>query len=118
MIIGTPEEIPGKQDQGYHGGHGSYLVRTLLEKIPSSAFEHCRYIVLHCGTSIGDHLHTINEEILFIISGHGTVQVDGEERKASAGAGILNLPGSHHSLPNEGEGDLELFVVCATALKV
>jgi mannose-6-phosphate isomerase-like protein (cupin superfamily) len=118
MIIGTPEEIPGKQDQGYHGGHGTYFVRTLLEKIPGSSFEHCRYIVLHRGTSIGDHQHTTNEELFIIISGHGTMQVDGEERKVSAGAAILNLPGSHHSLTNEGEGDLELFVGCATAVKV
>ncbi len=116
MIIGAPEELPGKEDKGYHGGHGTYFVRTLLEKVPGSAFEHCRYIVLHRGASIGDHQHTTNEEIFFIMSGYGTMQVDGEQRKVSAGSAILNLPGSHHGLTNDGEEDLEIFVVCATAL--
>jgi len=117
MIIGIPTELPGEQAADFHGGKGAYFVRTLLKNVPGSAFEYCRYIVLGPGSSIGDHPHPANEEIYFIMSGHGIMQVDGEERRVEAGSAILNKPGSHHGLRNDDTESMELFVVCATALK-
>jgi mannose-6-phosphate isomerase-like protein (cupin superfamily) len=117
VIIGTPKELPGEQGANFHGGTGAYFVRTLLKNVPGSAFEYCRYIVLRPGSVIGDHPHLANEEIYFIISGHGVMQVDGEECRIEAGSAVLAKPGSHHGLRNDDTESMELFVVCATALK-
>lgn len=113
MILGTPDTIPGEQGSESHGGKGEYFVRTLLDKVPSSAFKYVRDLTLYPGSSIGEHLHSGDEEIYFIISGTGVMVVDGEECVVGPGSVILTQSGSRHGLCNEGAEDLRIFVACA-----
>ena len=113
MILGTPETVPGEQGRESHGGKGEYFVRTLLDQVPDSAFKYVRDLTLFPGSSIGNHLHSDDEEIYFIISGSGVMIVDGEERVVGPGSAVLTQSGSHHGLRNKGTEDLRIFVVCA-----
>ena len=60
-----------------HGGDGSFEMRFVYgnEELVSAlrVFELCR---LPPGTSIGEHLHDETEEIYFILSGIGTMDLD------------------------------------------
>jgi len=116
MILGTPDSVPGERGSESHSGTGAYFVRTLLDKVPASAFKYVRDLTLYPGSTIGEHLHTGDEEIYFIISGSGVMVVDGEERLVGPGSAILTQSGSHHGLRNEGTEDLRIFVVCAQAI--
>ena len=113
MILGTPDTIPGEKGSQSHGGQGEYFVRTLLDGVPGSAFKYVRDLILYPGSTIGNHLHSGDEEIYFIISGTGVMAVDGEERVVGPGSVVLTQSGSHHGLRNEGAEDLRIFVACA-----
>jgi quercetin dioxygenase-like cupin family protein len=115
VIIATPQTVPGEHGEAYHGGHGAYFRRTLLDGVPGSVFKYVRDITFPPGTVVGDHTHWGEEEIFFIISGSGVVRVDGEECTVGPGSAVLTLSGSVHGLRNEGPGDLRIFVACAAS---
>jgi len=113
MIIGTPQLIPGERGTKSHGGQGDYFVRTLLDEVAGSVFKYVRDLTLYPGSSIGEHPHAGDDEIYFVISGAGTMVVDGEEQRISSGSVVLTLSSSSHGLRNDGEEDLRIFVACA-----
>ena len=113
MIIGSPESVPGEYSSGYHGGDGPFFRRTLLSNVPGSAFKYVRDITIPVGTIIGEHGHLGDEEVYFIISGTGIMNVDGEEKTIGPGSAVLTLSGSVHSIRNDGPEELRLFVACA-----
>ena len=94
-----------------HGGDGSFEMRFVYgnEELVSAlrVFELCR---LPPGTSIGEHLHDETEEIYFILSGIGTMDLDGTPRRC-APAMSLTQPMSRHGIRNTGTVDLELLIV-------
>lgn len=113
MIIGTPEMVTGERAQGSHGGSGEYFVRTLLESPSNSSFRYVRDLTLDPGSSIGDHPHEGDDEVYFIISGTGVMQVDGEQRNVGPGSAVLTRSGSHHGLVNNGALHMRVCVACA-----
>lgn len=58
------------------------------------------------GASIGMHTHTTNCEILFVLTGEGTVIEDGEAHPIKAGQCTYCEKGHTHSLVNSGTVDL------------
>jgi mannose-6-phosphate isomerase-like protein (cupin superfamily) len=115
VILGTPEMVKGERAQSSHGGSGGYFVRTLLESPPDSSFRYVRDLILDPGSSIGDHPHQGDDEIYFIISGTGVMQVDGEQRKVGPGSAVLTRSGSHHGLVNTGSLHMRVCVACASS---
>jgi mannose-6-phosphate isomerase-like protein (cupin superfamily) len=113
MILGTPDTIHGEYETAYHGGEGAFFRRTLLEEVPSSVFRYVRDITLPPGSIIGEHPHSGEDEVYFIISGTGVMVVDGEEQVVGPGTAILTLSGSVHGIRNEGTENLRMFVACA-----
>lgn len=65
------------------------------------------------GASTRRHYHKVSEEIYFITSGQGEMELDGEVRKVGPGDGILIPPGAWHELKNTGSEDLALLCCCA-----
>lgn len=63
------------------------------------------------GASIGMHTHTTNCEILFVLTGAGTVIEDGEEHPIVAGQCTYCEQGHAHSLINTGNTDLAFYAV-------
>lgn len=113
MILGTPDTILGERGSESHGGKGEYFVRALLDGAPGSAFKYVRDLTLYPGSSIGEHLHSGDEEIYFIISGTGVMIVDEDERVVGPSSVILTPSGSHHGLRNENIENLRILVVRA-----
>jgi quercetin dioxygenase-like cupin family protein len=95
-----------------HGGDGSFEMRFVYgpDDLVSAlrVFELCR---MPPGTSIGEHLHDDTEEIYFILSGVGTMTLDGEEREVRVGDAVLTQPLARHGIRNPGPADLEVLIV-------
>lgn len=65
--------------------------------------------VLHAGAAIGYHLQK-EDEVYYILSGTGVMQMNGQEFPVKAGDAILTRPGSSHGLKQTGKEDLTLII--------
>lgn len=63
------------------------------------------------GTSIGLHTHDTSSEIIYILSGVGSVLCDGAEETVRPGQCHYCPKGGAHTLKNNGDGDLVFFAV-------
>ncbi|MET0425250.1 MAG: cupin domain-containing protein [Actinoplanes sp.] len=59
------------------------------------------------GEVVIEHYHPYSEEFLHVISGHGTIRVDGEETALGPGDSLIVPIGSPHRLVNDGTEVLE-----------
>jgi len=63
------------------------------------------------GASVGNHTHDTSCEFIYILEGHGTSYVDGEETKVGPGFCQYCPKGHSHELINTGTKDLVFFAV-------
>lgn len=69
-------------------------------------------LVLIPGASIGYHEHVGNEEVMMVLSGHGTLVDDGEEFELNEGDVTICREHHFHSVENTSEdGELVLMAV-------
>ncbi|NTE03080.1 cupin domain-containing protein [Agrobacterium tumefaciens] len=66
--------------------------------------------VLKPGSSIGYHLQK-DDEIYYVISGNGTMQMNGRNFIVKPGDAILTRPGSSHSIAPNKDNDLVILIV-------
>jgi mannose-6-phosphate isomerase-like protein (cupin superfamily) len=64
------------------------------------------------GADIGTHTHADdNKEIYVIVSGCGTMLVDGRRFEVSAGDVVVNRPGGTHGFWNTGASEVRMVVI-------
>ncbi len=68
------------------------------------------YVTIYPGGEVPAHAHG-QEEVYFIISGHGTMELGGEQTPVKAGSYVAIRPGQEHCLRNTAEEDL-VMVFC------
>lgn len=85
--------------------------KALLAKMYFDGNNRIIHGVLESGATIGVHTHETNSEIIYILSGNGTVLYDGEYEDLSAGMVHYCPKGHTHSLINNSDADLEFFAV-------
>lgn len=92
-----------------HNGPGRSTGYSFFEKAANfkQAF---RKRVLHPGAAIGYHLQK-EDEVYYILSGEGVMQMNGKEFPVKPGDAILTRPGSSHGLKQTGKDDLALIIV-------
>lgn len=97
-----------KEGPAPHNGPGRSTGYSFFEKAPgyTQAF---RKRVLHPGAAIGYHLQK-EDEVYYILSGTGVMQMNGKEFPVAAGDAILTRPGSSHGLKQTGKDDLALLI--------
>ncbi|MGE0131973.1 MAG: cupin domain-containing protein [Blastocatellales bacterium] len=92
-----------------HGGPGRSTGYSFFEK--AANFKQVfRKRVLHPGAAIGYHLQK-EDEVYYILSGEGVMQMNGKEFPVKPGDAILTRPGSSHGLKQMGKDDLALIIV-------
>ena len=90
----------------FRGGEGDFCVTMFkdeLNKIMKGRLE--------AGWSIGMHCHDTSSEIMYFLSGKGTVTTDGVSETVTAGDCHYCKKGSSHTLVNDGEEELVFFAV-------
>lgn len=65
------------------------------------------------GSSIGEHCHEVNSEIMFFTAGEGKAVCDGVEELLYPGVCHYCPKGSRHTVVNTGDEDLCFFAVVA-----
>jgi mannose-6-phosphate isomerase-like protein (cupin superfamily) len=92
-----------------HNGPGRSTGYNFFDK--AAGFKQVfRKRVLHPGAAIGYHPQK-EDEVYYILSGEGVMQMNGKEFPVKPGDGILTRPGSSHGLKQVGKDDLVLIIV-------
>jgi mannose-6-phosphate isomerase-like protein (cupin superfamily) len=94
-----------------HEGTGRIHTRRVLDLEDRSAFQFIDLTQIPPGSSIGLHTHADDEEVYVIISGRGSMTLDGETFEVGPGHVIRNRPGGTHGLVNSGRELLTMVVL-------
>ena len=97
-----------KAEAGTHNGGGATVGYSFFSKTEGLKMTF-RKRVLHPGSSIGYHLQK-EDEIYYVISGTGEMQMNGKSFPVKAGDAILTRPGSSHGLKQTGKNDLVIII--------
>lgn len=71
------------------------------------------YAMLQEGKAYESHAHGDHEEVYYIISGTGSITVNGKTRKIRDGDAVFIPAGDTHSIANDGEGFLVFLAFSA-----
>jgi len=97
---------------GVHGADGASEWKAFARRHDLfGSWEAVEWAALPPGGISGEHVHTRTEELYFIISGTGTMLLDGQEHPVRGGDLILNGIGTRHGLINSGGDRLTWLVV-------
>ncbi|MFN7117075.1 MAG: cupin domain-containing protein [Saprospiraceae bacterium] len=107
-VLERDQEV-AKAQPGPHNGGGNTIGYSFFENVKDfkTAF---RKRVLKPGSAIGYHLQK-EDEIYYILSGTGIMQMNGETFPVQAGDAVLTRPGSSHGLVQSGTEDLVILIV-------
>ena len=107
-IIQNDVEV-AKKEPGTHNGGGKTIGYNFFGDAKSlkTAF---RKRILKPGSSIGYHLQK-EDEIYYVISGTGTMQMNGKTFPVKPGDAILTRPGSSHGVKPNDDNDLTILIV-------
>ncbi len=65
------------------------------------------------GAATQEHYHPRTEEVYYILRGHGTMRLEGEEATVGPGAAIAIPAGQRHKIWNTGTEPLVFLCCCA-----
>jgi len=97
-----------KNEPGTHKGGGETIGYSFFAKVPNLKLIF-RKRALHPGSGIGLHTQT-EDEIYYVLSGRGTMTLDGKSVDITPGTAVLTRTGSSHSLTQVGSEDLVILI--------
>lgn len=96
------------QEPGTHNGGGQTIGYSFFKKAPHLSLVF-RKRALKPGSGIGYHEQK-EDEIYYVLSGRGTMTIDGKSFEVAPGAAVLTRPGSSHGLKQIGTEDLVIMI--------
>ena len=97
-----------KNEPGTHNGGGETIGYSFFAKVPKLNLIF-RKRALHPGSGVGLHTQT-EDEIYYVLSGRGTMTLDGKSVDITPGTAVLTRTGSSHSLKQVGSEDLVILI--------
>jgi quercetin dioxygenase-like cupin family protein len=97
-----------KNEPGTHNGGGQTIGYSFFAKVPNLPMVF-RKRALKPGSGIGLHEQK-EDEIYYVLSGTGTMTLDGKTVNITPGTAVLTRPGSSHSLKQTGSDDLVILI--------
>ena len=64
-----------------------------------------------------EHVHGIEEEIIYVLSGHGAIFFDGQPEMIEAGSCVYIKPQTVHSIRNDSDNVMKLVYVFSPPVK-
>jgi len=95
-------------EPGTHNGGGQTVGYSFFDKTPGLTLVF-RKRALKPGSAIGYH-EQHEDEIYYVLSGHGVMTVDGKAFDVEPGTAVLTRPGSSHGIKQAGTDDLVLLI--------
>ena len=106
-IIERDAEV-AKHEPGTHNGGGQTIGYSFFSKVPKLGLVF-RKRALKPGSGIGLHEQK-EDEIYYVLSGTGTMTLDGKTVNVTPGTAVLTRTGSSHSLRQTGTEDLVILI--------
>lgn len=106
-IIEHDPEV-AKTEPGTHNGGGETVGYSFFKSVPNLKLVF-RKRALHSGSGIGLHEQK-EDEIYYVLSGTGTMTLDGRSVDITPGTAVLTRTGSTHSLKQTGRDDLVIMI--------
>jgi len=97
-----------RTELGPHAGGGQTTAYSFFEKTPQLNLIF-RKRALKPGAAIGYHVQT-EDEIYYVLSGHGSMTADGKTFDVGPGTSILTRTGSSHGIKQTGTEDLVMII--------
>ena len=97
-----------KNEPGTHNGGGQTIGYSFFSKVPKLGLVF-RKRALKPGSGIGLHEQR-EDEIYYVLSGTGTMTLDGKTVNVTPGTAVLTRTGSSHSLRQTGSDDLVILI--------
>ena len=97
-----------KNEPGTHNGGGQTVGYSFFSKVPKLGLIF-RKRALKPGSGIGLHEQK-EDEIYYVLSGTGTITLDGKTVNVTPGTAVLTRTGSSHSLRQTGSDDLVILI--------
>lgn len=95
-------------EPGTHNGGGQTIGYSFFKSVPKLALVF-RKRALKPGSGIGYHEQT-EDEIYYVLSGRGTMTLDGKTFDVVPGTAVLTRTGSSHGLKQVGNEDLVILI--------
>jgi len=95
-------------EPGTHNGGGQTIGYSFFKKAPRLGLVF-RKRALKPGSGIGYHEQK-EDEIYYVLSGRGTMTIDGKSFDVEPGTAVLTRPGSSHGLKQVGAEDLLIMI--------
>lgn len=95
-------------EPGTHKGGGQTIGYSFFKTVPNLRLVF-RKRALKPGSAIGYHEQK-DDEIYYVVSGHGVMTLDGKNVEVGPGTAILTRPGSSHGLKQTGPDDLVVMI--------
>ena len=106
-IIEHDAEI-AKNEPGTHNGGGQTIGYSFFSKVPNLKLVF-RKRAFHPGSGVGLHEQK-EDEIYYVLSGRGSMTLDGKTVEITPGTAVLTRTGSSHSLKQVGAEDLVIMI--------
>jgi mannose-6-phosphate isomerase-like protein (cupin superfamily) len=97
-----------KTEPGTHNGGGETIGYSFFSKVPNLKLVF-RKRAFHPGSGVGLHEQK-EDEIYYVLSGRGTMTLDGKSVDITPGTAVLTRTGSSHSLKQVGSEDLVMLI--------
>lgn len=97
-----------KNEPGTHNGGGQTVGYSFFRNVPKLGLVF-RKRALKPGSGIGLHQQK-EDEIYYVLSGTGTMMLDGKTVDVTPGTAVLTRTGSSHSLRQTGSEDLVILI--------
>jgi mannose-6-phosphate isomerase-like protein (cupin superfamily) len=97
-----------KTEPGTHNGGGQTIGYSFFRNVPKLGLVF-RKRALKPGSGIGLHEQK-EDEIYYVLSGTGTMTLDGKTVNVTPGTAVLTRTGSSHSLRQTGSDDLVILI--------
>ena len=97
-----------KAEPGTHNGGGETIGYSFFKNVPNLKLVF-RKRALEPGSGIGLHEQK-EDEIYYVLSGTGTMTLDGKSVDITPGTAVLTRTGSSHSLKQTGSNDLVILI--------
>jgi len=104
-----------KTEPGTHNGGGQTIGYSFFSKVPKLGLIF-RKRALKPGSGIGLHEQK-EDEIYYVLSGTGTMTLDGKTVNVTPGTAVLTRTGSSHSLKQTGSEDLVIMINYEAAVR-
>ena len=117
--VAQPKAAPGgyiiehdadiaKPEPGTHNGGGQTVGYSFFSKVPNLKLVF-RKRAFKPGSGVGLHEQK-EDEIYYVLSGRGTMTLDGKTVDITPGTAVLTRTGSTHSLKQVGDEDLVIMI--------